>query len=64
MTNIDEIFYEINCATVRITYDIGQIGTYEVDFGLRAKVYEETFLGLLQREEIRIPLNTTMYCGP
>lgn len=55
MANIDEMFYEINCTTVRITYDIGQIGTYEVDFGLRAKVYEETFFGSLTKRRNQNP---------
>ena len=63
MANIDETFYKGDYTVVKISYDIGQIGAYDVDFGLRVKVYEETFLGLLSREEIRVPINATIYYG-
>jgi len=64
MASVDETFYEGNFTVVRIWYDIGQIGVYEVDFGLRVRVYEDTFLGLLPRGDVRVPINATLYYGP
>jgi hypothetical protein len=61
---LDEVLYENNRTSARIRYHFGEIGTYEIDFGLVVQVYEETFLATLLREEIRIPLETTIYYGP
>ncbi|MDH5448897.1 MAG: hypothetical protein OEY24_04185 [Candidatus Bathyarchaeota archaeon] len=61
---IDGILYESNRTIIRIQYHFGEIGTYQIDFGLRVKIYEETLLGLLPKEEIKIPMNTTLYYGP
>lgn len=61
---LDEVLYESNRTSARINYNFGEIGTYEIDFGLVVQVYEETFLATFLREEIRIPLETTIYYGP
>jgi hypothetical protein len=64
IAEMDEVTYENNYTVVNVSYDIGQIGTYLVDFGLRVKVYQETILGLIPKEETRIPMNATIYYGP
>lgn len=61
---IDDIFYKSNYTIVRIRYDLGEIGTYQIDFGLLVKIYEETIFGFLPKEEIRIPIKVTVYYGP
>lgn len=61
---LDEVLYENNRTSARIRYYFGEIDTYKIDFGLVVQVYEETLLATLLREEIRIPLETTIYYGP
>ena len=61
---IDGILYESNRTIIRIQFYLGEIGTYQIDFGLRVKIYEETLLGLIPKEEIKIPMNATLYYGP
>jgi hypothetical protein len=63
-TELDEVLYESNRTDASIKYYFGEIGTYQIDFGLVVQVYEETLLATLLREEIRIPLETTIYYGP
>ena len=64
LARIEELDYQSNFTVVRIWYDIGQIGTYQVDFGLRVKVYEETLLGSIPKEEMKVPVTATIYYGP
>ncbi|HVP15931.1 MAG TPA: hypothetical protein VMT42_01015 [candidate division Zixibacteria bacterium] len=61
---LDEVLYENNRTDASIRYYFGEIDTYQIDFGLVVRVYEETLLATLLREEIRIPLETTIYYGP
>jgi hypothetical protein len=61
---LDEFLYESNRTDARIAYYFGEIGSYQIDFGLVVRVYEQTLLATLPREEIRIPLETTIYYGP
>lgn len=62
--NIDDTFYKSNYTIVRIRYDLGEIGMYQIDFGLLVKIYEETIFGFLPKEETRIPIKVTVYYGP
>jgi hypothetical protein len=59
-----EVDYGDNCTTISVPFDVGWIGTYEVDFDIRVQVYQETLLGLLPKEVINVPTNVTMYYGP
>jgi hypothetical protein len=61
---LDEVFQEDNYTEVIITYDFGEIGTYDVDFGLVVKIYEKTLLGYLPLEEVKIPIEESLYYGP
>jgi hypothetical protein len=61
---LDAVLYESNRTDASISYYFGEIGSYQIDFGLVVRVYEETLLATLLREEIRIPLETTIYYGP
>ena len=61
---LDEVLYESNRTDARIKYFFGEIGTYQIDFGLIIQVFEQTLLATLLREEVRIPLETTIYYGP
>jgi len=61
---LDEVLYENNRTSARIEYYFGEIGTYKIDFGLVVQIYEETLLATFLREEIRIPLETSIYYGP
>ena len=61
---IDDVFYKSNYTIVRIRYDLGKIGMYQIDFDLLVKTYEETIFGFLPKEEIRIPIKMTVYYGP
>lgn len=61
---LDAVLYESNRTTARIQYHFGEVGTYKIDFGLVVQVYEETLLATFLREEVRIPLETTIYYGP
>jgi len=61
---LDEVLYENNRTSARIEYNFGEIGTYKIDFGLVVRVYEETLLATILREETRIPLETAIYYGP
>ncbi|MCJ7631135.1 hypothetical protein MUP77_01855 [Candidatus Bathyarchaeota archaeon] len=62
--HIDEIDYESNCTAIRIDYELGEIGTYQIDFELYLRVYERTLLGLIPKEDVMIPINATVYYGP
>jgi len=59
-----EISNEGNYTVIVIPFDVGQIGTYEVDFDIHVRVYQETLLGLVAKEEIELPTNVTLYYGP
>jgi hypothetical protein len=61
---LDEVIYENNSTSARIRYYLSGVGTYKIEFGLVARIYEETLLATLLREEIRIPLETIIYYGP
>jgi len=61
---LHEVSYETNRTSARISYNFGQIGTYQVDFGLIVQVWEETLLATFLREETRIPLQTVIHYGP
>lgn len=61
---LDEVFQDDNYTEVIITYDFGEIGTYNVDFGLVVKIYEKTLLGYLPLEEAKIPIEQSLYYGP
>jgi hypothetical protein len=61
---LDEVLYENNSTSARIRYYFSGVGTYKIEFGLVARVYEETLLATFLREETRIPLETTIYYGP
>jgi hypothetical protein len=61
---LDEVFQEDNYTEVIITYDFGEIGTYNVDFGLVVKIYEKTLLGYLPLEEVKVPIEESLYYGP
>jgi len=38
-------------------------GTYEIDLGVRVRIYQETLLGLLPQDEIALPINATVSYG-
>lgn len=59
-----EISNEGNYTVIVIPFDVGWIGTYKVDFDIRVRVYQETLLGLVPKEEIELPMNVTLYYGP
>jgi hypothetical protein len=61
---LDEVIQEDNYTFVRISYDFGKIGTYNVDFALVVKIYEKTLLGYLPLEEVKIPIQESLYYGP
>lgn len=61
---LDEVVQEDNYTEAIIGYDFGKIGTYNVDFGLVVKIYEKTLLGYLPLEEIKIPIEESLYYGP
>lgn len=61
---LEEVSYHDNHIFVTIEYDFGEIGTYEVDFGLVVKIYQKTLLGYLALEEVKIPIQETIYYGP
>ncbi len=62
--HIDEINYESNYTAIRIDYELGEIGTYQISFELHVRVYERTLLGLIPKEDIAIPISATVYYGP
>ena len=62
--DLDAVLYESNRTDMRIWYYFGEIGTYQIDFGLVVQVYEETFLATLPKGQVRIPLQTTISYGP
>jgi hypothetical protein len=62
--HMDEIDYESNYTAIRINYDLGEIGTYHINFDLHVRVYQRTLLGLIPTEDITIPINATVYYGP
>jgi hypothetical protein len=61
---IYEIIYESNYTAIRIDYELGEQGTYQINFELHLRVYERTLLGLIPKEDIAIPINATVYYGP
>ena len=61
---LDEVFQEDNYTEVIIEYDFGETGTYNVDFGLVVKIYEQTLLGYLPLEEVKISIEELLYYGP
>ena len=62
--HMDKIDYESNYTTIRIDYELGEMGTYQIDFALHVRVYERTLLGLILKEDITIPIKATVYYGP
>ena len=62
--HMDEIDYESNYTAIRIDYELGEQGTYQINFDLLVRVYERTLLGLIPKEDIVIPINATVYYGP
>ena len=62
--HMDEIDYESNYTAIRIDYELGEQGTYQINFDLLVRVYERTLLGLVPKEDIAIPINATVYYGP
>lgn len=60
----EKAFYEDNFTVVTISYEFGKIGTYEVDFGLVVKIYQKTILGYLPSQEVKIPIQESLYYGP
>jgi hypothetical protein len=61
---MDEIDYESNYTAIRIDYELGEQGTYQINFELHLRVYERTLVGLIPKEDITIPINATVYYGP
>lgn len=59
--HMDEIGYESNYTGIRIDYELGEIGTYQINFELHVGVYERTLLGLIPKEEATIPMNVTIH---
>jgi hypothetical protein len=62
--HMDEIDYESNYTGISIDYELGEIGTYEINFELHARVYERTLLGLIPVEDLAIPISAIVYYGP
>lgn len=62
--HMDEIDYESNYTAISIDYELGEIGTYQINFTLHVRVYERTLLGLIPKEDVTIPINATVYYGP
>ena len=62
--SLDEILFDANYTIVRVRYDFGEIGTYDVDFGLMLKIYSKTVLGHLPIDEIRISVGEILHYGP
>jgi len=62
--HMDEIIYESNYTAIRIDYELGEQGTYQINFELHLRVYERIPLGLIPKEDIEIPINATVYYGP
>jgi hypothetical protein len=62
--HMDEIIYESNYTAIRIDYELGEQGTYQINFELHLRVYERTLLGLIPKEDVTIPINATVYYGP
>jgi hypothetical protein len=62
--HLDEIDYESNYTAIRIDYELGEIGTYQINFELHLRIYERTLVGLIPREDVTIPINATVYYGP
>jgi len=52
-----------NYTWIRIGYDIGYPGIYDVNFNLSIKVYAKTLLGYLPIEDTTISINVTMTYG-
>jgi hypothetical protein len=61
---MDEIDYESNHTGIRINYELGEQGTYQINFELHLRVYERTLLGLMPKEDVTIPIDATVYYGP
>jgi hypothetical protein len=62
--HMDEIDYESNYTGISIDYELGEIGTYEINFELHVRVYERTLLGLIPVEDIAIQISAIVYYGP
>jgi hypothetical protein len=62
--HMDGIDYESNYTAIRIDYELGEIGTYQINFELHLRIYERTLLGLIPKEDVTIPINATVYYGP
>jgi len=64
VATVDEISYAGNYTSIRIDYDFGEIGTYQVSLSLRVNVYERTLVGLIPKEEVTIPINALINYRP
>jgi hypothetical protein len=62
--HMDEIDYESNYTAIRIDYELGEIGTYQINFELHLRIYERTLVGLIPKEDVTSPINATVYYGP
>jgi len=55
-------FLEDNHILIRIKYDFGKVGTTcNANFGLVARVYEKALFGYLPLEEVKLPIEETLY---
>jgi len=61
---LDGVGYEGNYTGIRIRYDIGYVGVYDVTFNLSTKVYAKTLVGYLPIEDTTISINVTMTYEP
>jgi hypothetical protein len=59
-----EISDEGNYTAIVIPFDVGWVGTYKVDFDIHVRVYQETLLGLVPKEDIELPMNVTLNYSP
>jgi hypothetical protein len=57
---LDHIFDNSNYTTVRIIYTWFSTGISDAVFNLTVRVYQRTLIGLIPKEQVTIPLNTTI----
>lgn len=62
--SLDAAIFASNYTSIRVRYELGQTGTYQVDFGLTAKIYAKTLLGYLPVEEMEISVGEVLHYGP
>ena len=64
MAHMDEIIYESNYTAIRIVYELGEQGTYQINFELHLRIYERTLVGLIPKEDVTFLISATVYYGP